>query len=433
MERIRETWLDTVDKWDNVLSDMRIVEYDCQTFDGLRVRWLHGHPHVLRTLAERVLGRVSLDDIVDPETGVVLVKAGELIGERIAETIGNSSFDNVRIRSPLTCQSKNGVCATCFGIDPDGDPDQENLLNELCLANFGVDPGVDPDFPEMVAVGKPIGLSVIAALRKPKSGLVWRLPSFVMGETPENTYSNTDGTVRFGSLPEDMRLELVISRCCSSRLAQKLSSSSVSSDQEQFVLTIEPQGEKYHLLPEALIYVNDGKPVSRGELLFRQRRGYLKLHFPEDFASLVPLFDDLKMYPSDSLEKLSGSSGPVHLEHINAEKIILSVVSDTLPEWKITIEGADNIARISVREGALVDFGDQLLKGERNFCSLMDILGRKECFNVWFEDVLYEFLPYGYDIDDRFLEVIFKELSSGIKVADAGETTLSSWKVFDKE
>jgi len=242
MNQTHKTWLNTIEKWDELLSDMRIVEYDCQTLDSLMVNYLLPD---LRNLGERVRGRVIYSEIVDQDTGTILIKDDELICTRKAEIIEKSSSDRVRIRSPLTCQSKGGVCAVCFGMDPDSDPDS----------------------PELVAVGKLIGLSVIAALRKPKLVPVWRICSFEIGEVPDYIYSKSDGIVKFGPLPEAMNFEPLRDRI-NSRFAQKLSSSSVSMDQERFVLTIEPQGKKYCLLPEAFIFVNDGDHVSKGPCYF---------------------------------------------------------------------------------------------------------------------------------------------------------------------
>ncbi|MDR0833223.1 MAG: DNA-directed RNA polymerase subunit beta' [Candidatus Symbiothrix sp.] len=99
----------------DVSHDVIINEDDCGTLRGLVATELKNNEDVVATLHERILGRVSVHDVQHPITGKILAHAGEEITEDIADKIQNSPIERVEIRSVLTCESKKGVCAKCYG------------------------------------------------------------------------------------------------------------------------------------------------------------------------------------------------------------------------------------------------------------------------------------------------------------------------------
>ena len=99
----------------DVSHDVIITEEDCGTLRGLVCTDLKNNDEVIATLYERILGRVSVHDIIHPTTGKLIVAAGEEITEAIAEEIEKSPIESVEIRSVLTCEAKKGVCAKCYG------------------------------------------------------------------------------------------------------------------------------------------------------------------------------------------------------------------------------------------------------------------------------------------------------------------------------
>ncbi len=101
----------------DVAQDCTVIEEDCSTREGLTVRAVVDGGEVLETLAERVLGRCSATEILDPLSGEQLVDAGTLIDEAVVEIIDRAGIESVKIRSVLTCGSKGGVCASCYGRD----------------------------------------------------------------------------------------------------------------------------------------------------------------------------------------------------------------------------------------------------------------------------------------------------------------------------
>ena len=99
----------------DVSHDVIITEEDCGTLRGLVCSALKSGDEVISSLYERILGRVSVHDIIHPSTGELIVAAGEEITESVAQAIEDSPIESVEIRSVLTCESKKGVCMKCYG------------------------------------------------------------------------------------------------------------------------------------------------------------------------------------------------------------------------------------------------------------------------------------------------------------------------------
>ena len=101
----------------DVAQDAVISEFDCGTLDGIRVTKLEEAGEVIQPLGERILGRVALEDVVDPLTGEVLINSNTELDEASVKKIEDAGIEEVVIRSVLTCQTRRGVCALCYGRD----------------------------------------------------------------------------------------------------------------------------------------------------------------------------------------------------------------------------------------------------------------------------------------------------------------------------
>ncbi|MCB0260958.1 MAG: DNA-directed RNA polymerase subunit beta', partial [Calditrichaeota bacterium] len=99
----------------DVAQDVMINEYDCGTILGIETGPIKEGEKIIEPLSDRILGRVSVDDVYDPIGGELLVKAGQLIDDDIAASIDNSAVETIKIRSVLTCETARGVCALCYG------------------------------------------------------------------------------------------------------------------------------------------------------------------------------------------------------------------------------------------------------------------------------------------------------------------------------
>ncbi|MCX7816572.1 MAG: DNA-directed RNA polymerase subunit beta' [Syntrophales bacterium] len=167
----------------DVAQDCIVTEMDCGTIDGIYVSALIEGGEIIETAGERVLGRVALEDIKDPFTGEVIVRANQEIDETLAERIDKAGIEKVAIRSVLTCKSKYGVCAMCYGRD---------------LAHG-----------RLVNIGEAVGIIAAQSIGEPGTQLTMR--TFHIGGTARFEEHSTlqarhDGTIKF------VNLSTVISR-----------------------------------------------------------------------------------------------------------------------------------------------------------------------------------------------------------------------------
>ena len=101
----------------DVTQDLVIIEDDCGTANGVTMKALIEGGEVIEPLRERILGRVTGEDIVDPETQETVIDAGEMLDEGRVDLIDKLGIDEVKVRTPLTCETRYGLCAKCYGRD----------------------------------------------------------------------------------------------------------------------------------------------------------------------------------------------------------------------------------------------------------------------------------------------------------------------------
>ncbi len=155
----------------DVSHDVIVNEDDCGTLRGLECRALKDGDEVISSLAERILGRVSVHDVVNPHTGEVIVAAGEEITESLAAAIEAAQIEMVEIRSVLTCESKKGVCRKCYG---------RNLATS-----------------RMVQIGEAVGVIAAQAIGEPGTQLTLR--TFHSGGVAENAAANASVTSKYAA------------------------------------------------------------------------------------------------------------------------------------------------------------------------------------------------------------------------------------------
>ena len=101
----------------DVTQDLVITELDCGTHNGTLMRAVVEGGEVIESLRDRILGRTAADEVLHPETRVVLAKAGDLLDEDLIEELEAAGVDEVKVRTALTCATRFGLCATCYGRD----------------------------------------------------------------------------------------------------------------------------------------------------------------------------------------------------------------------------------------------------------------------------------------------------------------------------
>jgi DNA-directed RNA polymerase subunit beta' len=215
----------------DVAQDCIIVEQDCQTLDGIPVRALIEGGEIIDRLSDRILGRVTLEDIHDTD-GKLILSANEEINEEVARQIEMSGLDEVKIRSALTCESKRGVCALCYGRD---------------LARG-----------KMVANGESIGIIAAQSIGEPGTQLTMR--TFHIGGAAsrfvEQSYiqSKHNGKVKFQGLS-------VIKNKEGKFVAMNRNGFLVVTDESN------REREKYQITYGASLLVKDGEKIKEGQRL----------------------------------------------------------------------------------------------------------------------------------------------------------------------
>ncbi|WNG18635.1 DNA-directed RNA polymerase subunit beta' [Cystobacter fuscus] len=216
----------------DVAQDAIINEYDCGTMDGLFIGALVEGGEIIEALGERILGRVALDDILDPVTNDVLVRANEEIDEDRVKKIENSGLDRVKIRSVLTCQAKRGICVECYGRD---------------LARG-----------RKVAVGEAVGVIAAQSIGEPGTQLTMR--TFHIGGAAQrraeqsSLENRNSGTVKFSGL----------------NTVQRKDGSLVAMNRNGELVIVDESGrerERYQVIYGARILVKEGQKLEASTLL----------------------------------------------------------------------------------------------------------------------------------------------------------------------
>src|SRR5438105_5287445 len=101
----------------DVTQDLVVIEDDCGTTEGSLMRAIVEGGEVIESLRDRILGRVAAEDVLHPESRVVVVGAGQMLDEDVIEELETEGVDQIKVRSPITCQTRYGVCSRCYGRD----------------------------------------------------------------------------------------------------------------------------------------------------------------------------------------------------------------------------------------------------------------------------------------------------------------------------
>ncbi len=221
----------------DVSQDVIIHEEDCGTLRGLTCMELKNNEEVIASLYERILGRVSVHDIQHPLTGEILVESGEEITEEAAKKIQDSPIERVEIRSVLTCESRKGVCAKCYG---------RNLATN-----------------KMVQKGEAVGVIAAQSIGEPGTQLTLR--TFHVGGIASNIAAVSTATSRYDGILEIDELRTVDSIDETGKnvlvVVGRLAEMRVVDPNTKIILTAQniPYGSK--------LYFNPGDSVKKGDVI----------------------------------------------------------------------------------------------------------------------------------------------------------------------
>ncbi len=473
----------------DVAQDVIITEDDCGTADGITVTALIEGGEIIQPLDERIIGRFSVDDIYKPDSKEVIVKRNNEITAEIAHKIVESVVDRVRIRSVLTCQTKFGVCAKCYGRD---------------LARG-----------DLVEIGEAVGIIAAQSIGEPGTQLTMR--TFHIGGAATKVIeqavldAKNQGKVKFININAVRNREGAL----------------VVLNRNALIAIVDKQGrekEKYNLVYGAKLKVEDGEKVESGHRLVEwdpystpiltEVGGRIALgdivegvsvkeevdevtglshkviiDYPATMRPRVSIKDEhgktLKIPASSNLARYLLPSGA----HILVEKgsavspgdILAKIPRETTKTKDITgglprvaelfearrpkeqaivteidgvvefrgahkgmrvvvVKGGEEVREyhipkgkhVSVHEGDWVKAGEPLMDGAVNPHSILDILGPNELQSYLVDEVQKVYRLQGVSINDKHIETIVRQMMRKVRIEDPGDTVFLIGEQVDR-
>ncbi|MCK7508202.1 MAG: DNA-directed RNA polymerase subunit beta' [Desulfobacterales bacterium] len=464
----------------DVAQDCIITEQDCETVDGLYVSALMEGGEMIETAGERVLGRVALQEIKDPFTDEVIVKANEAIDEALAEKIDHAGIERINIRSVLTCRAKHGVCAMCYGRDlAHGHIVNIGEAVGIVAAQSIGEPGTQLTM-RTFHIGGTAKFDEHSTLEARHDGLV-KFVNLNTVKTRENDYvvmnrhgevhvldeqnrsrgkytvpygahlkvsdnssikrgqliaewdpfsipilAEVDGIIKYGDIIEGKTMKEEVDEVTG--LSRKVIVEFKGGDLRPRVSIKDSKGKtaklvstnsaaRYLLSVGINIVVSEGDKVRAGDILAKIPRETTKT---KDITGGLPrvaeLFEARK--PKD-FAVISEIDGVVAFGKDAKGKRKIIVTPEVGEEKEYLIPKGKHI---SVQEGDRVTPGDALMDGVNNPHDLLAIKGEKELARYLVDEVQEVYRLQGVKINDKHMEVIVRQMLRRVRITDPGDT-----------
>lgn len=475
----------------DVAQDAIITEPDCSTLDGIWINSLVEGGEIIERLGDRILGRVTLEDVIDPFTDDVIVEANAQLDEELVKKIEDAGIDRIKIRSVLTCQAKRGICAMCYGRD---------------LASG-----------KMVNRGEAVGVIAAQSIGEPGTQLTMR--TFHIGGAASRRAEQTtlearnDGSVKFinmntvrsregqlvvmnrnGELAildesgrERERYSLIYGAKLKIEEGNKVKSGAILAEWDPYTLPIltEVTGRvKYGDLVENMtiqeqfdevtglsrrVVIESKDTELRPRISIKDESGRTaKIPGTSALARyLIPVgatinvSDDQEMFAGDVIAKIPRETTktkditgglPRVAELFEARKPkecaiiseidgIVSFGKDVKGKRRVIVtpevgEPAEYLVpkgkHISVHEGDHIKAGEALMDGSSNPHDVLRILGDKELAKYLVDEIQEVYRLQGVKINDKHIEVIVRQMLKRVKIKDVGDTEFLAGEQVEK-
>ena len=327
----------------DVSHDVIINEEDCGTLRGLIATAIKSKDEIVESLGERILGRTSVHDVFNPLTGELIIPAGEEITEDIANLIESLPIEQVEIRSVLTCESRKGVCAKCYG---------RNLASG-----------------RMVEKGEVVGVIAAQSIGEPGTQLTLR--TFHVGGTASSTASENSITSKYNGKLEFEELRTI------ERISEEGAQDVVVSRTTEVRIVDENTGitySQYDVPYGSILYKKDGDTVKKGDLLC-EWDAYNAITIIE--AAGKVRFDSMidgVTFREEMADEYSLNRDKVIIESRDKSKnptiIIVDENGESLKHYNLPVG-----AHVMVEDGQDVKVGDIIIKIPRAIGKASDITG----------------------------------------------------------
>ncbi|TZG26223.1 DNA-directed RNA polymerase subunit beta' [Sphingomonas montanisoli] len=472
----------------DVSQDCVVVENDCGTERALDMKAIVQGGATIASLGERILGRTTAEDVIDVKSGEIVVAEGTLLDEPMVAEIEAAGVIGVKIRSPLVCESKGGVCGACYGRDlARGTPVNIGEAVGVIAAQSIGEPGTQLtmrtfhiggaaqlneqsnleavsdgkiEYRELRTITDPRGRRVSLSRNgefaildmEGRERAVHRLPygahllvddgavvskgdrvaewdPFTMPVITE-----TGGVVKYQDLIDNQTLTEQTDEATgiSQKVVIEYRATSRKEDlRPRLTLLDDSSGEtaRYMLAPGAMLSVEDGQTVQAGEVLARVSRESAKTRdITGGLPRVAELFEARKPKENAIIAKVSGR---------------VEFGKDYKAKRKIIIrpdDGADPVEYlvpkskvIDVQEGDYVKRGDNLIGGSPDPHDILEVLGIEPLAEYLVSEIQEVYRLQGVKINDKHIETIVRQMLQKVEITAAGDTTLLPGEQVDRE
>jgi len=456
----------------DVSQDVIITSDDCQTTEGIEVARIEEGGEIIEELRDRIVGRVALEDILDPLTGEVVVAKNEMIDEDLAQAVQEAGIESVKIRSVLTCECERGVCIRCYGRNlATGRPVELGEAVGVIAAQSIGEPGTQLTmrtfhiggtarieeqsniessnagtvrYQNLKTVddreGRPVAINRNGAMvivdregrERERYNVVYGAILDVRdGETVERGHrlaewdpynfsilTDVPGTIRFHDIEAGVTMKEEVEEV--SGLARQVIIQSQDEKRHPQLLVLDPAGKALRkiLLPvHATIMTQEGGTAVQGDVLAKIPRATTKT---KDITGGLPRVVDLfeARHPKDPAV-MAEVDGSVHYGEIvkGSRKIVVRTDDGEEREYAIP-KGM----HVTVQESERVRAGDAFTDGPKDPHKILEILGERELQNYLLDGIQEVYRLQGVQIHDKHIEVIVRQMMRWIKVEDPGDT-----------
>ncbi|MGD0845412.1 MAG: DNA-directed RNA polymerase subunit beta', partial [Geobacteraceae bacterium] len=466
----------------DVAQDAIINETDCGTIDGLLVSALIEGGEIIEHIGDRILGRVALDDVLDPVTGEVLVPANTDIDETLTKRIEDAGLEKVKIRSVLTCQSKRGICAMCYGRDlarghlvnlgeavgviaaqSIGEPGTQLTMrtfhiggtasrraeqtslegrNEGKVRFININSVINNEGHHIV-MNRNGELAIVddTGRERERYGIVYGAkikvnpdqpvkPGETLAEWDPYTMpilTEVSGRIKFGDILEGVSMEEQLDEVTG--LSRKVIIESRDQDKRPRITIKDEAGKtvkisestvgRYFLPVGANISVAEDSAVSAGDVIAKIPRETTKT---KDITGGLPrvaeLFEARKPKDYAVIAEIDGVVS-FGKDAKGKRKVIITPEMGEPKEYLIP-KGK----HISVHEGDHVRAGEALMDGSSNPHDILRVLGQKELAKYLVDEVQEVYRLQGVKINDKHIETIVRQMLRRVRIKEVGDTNL---------
>jgi len=465
----------------DVAQDVIVTEMDCGTVEGIYVSQIVESGEIIEPLRDRIIGRVSLERIKDID-GNLVIDINQQIDEEIASAIQGAGYEKVKIRSVLTCESRRGVCALCYGrnlgsgrmvemgetcgviaAQSIGEPGTQLTMrtfhvggtasrvsdkSRLDAKNNGTVHFINLNTVKserdgmLVAMNRSGSIAIIddRGREKERYQVVYGARMRVedgqrvqlgeqLAEWDPYTYAvltEIGGTVQFKDLQEGITLNEEVDEVTG--LSRLVVSDAPDEKRQPTILINGAKGKKRYLMPSrAHLMVLDGDVVGPGDILAKiPRESTRTKDITGGLPRVVELFEARKPRETAIISEIDGI---IRFGEVAKGQRKIYVTADNGDEREYSVPRG---IHVNVQEGERLSAGDPLMDGPLNPHDILNVLGEKHLQAYLVNEIQEVYRLQGVAISDKHIEVIVRQMLRWVRVEDVGDTNFLLEQQIDR-